>query len=92
MDKELKAKWVSALRGGKYRQARGVLRRDKRTFCCIGVGVMVLDEKFDFQSQATMEASMALGLDCAEKETLVDMNDYQSATFAEIADYIESNL
>lgn len=39
MDKELKAKWVDALRSGKYAQAEGVLRSADVTpgFCCLGV-------------------------------------------------------
>lgn len=36
MDEELKAKWVAALRSGKYTQTKGTLR-DDRGFCCLGV-------------------------------------------------------
>jgi hypothetical protein len=37
MDKELKAKWVAALRSGKYQQARGTLNNCGGGYCCLGV-------------------------------------------------------
>lgn len=36
MKREIKTKWLQALRGGKYGQTRGQLRREDR-FCCLGV-------------------------------------------------------
>lgn len=36
MEPELKAKWVAALRSGKYQQTTGQLRNEKG-FCCLGV-------------------------------------------------------
>lgn len=35
-DKDLRTKWVEALRSGKYTQARGVLR-EENSYCCLGV-------------------------------------------------------
>lgn len=47
MDKEIKAKWVPALRSGKYQQCQGLLKHadgnDQCTFCCIGVLVDVME-------------------------------------------------
>lgn len=38
MDKELKAKWVEALRSGKYKQTIATLRHsDGLGYCCLGV-------------------------------------------------------
>lgn len=37
MDQTLKAKWVEALRSGKYRQGKGRLRDDEDRMCCLGV-------------------------------------------------------
>lgn len=37
MNQEIKAKWVSALRSGKYRQAKERLQSDSGGFCCLGV-------------------------------------------------------
>ena len=36
MDAQTKAKWVEALRSGKYKQGRGQLRLGD-TYCCLGV-------------------------------------------------------
>lgn len=37
MNAELKAKWVEALRSGKYQQGRAVLRNAEDQMCCLGV-------------------------------------------------------
>lgn len=40
MDKDLKQKWLEALRSGKYKQGTGFLRRGQGgsdKFCCLGV-------------------------------------------------------
>ncbi len=36
MNPEIKAKWVAALRSGKYKQGESALRIDQ-TYCCLGV-------------------------------------------------------
>lgn len=37
MNKEIKEKWVAALRSGKYRQGKKVLNHYNESFCCLGV-------------------------------------------------------
>lgn len=37
MNPEIKAKWLEALRSGKYEQGKGVLRDAENRFCCLGV-------------------------------------------------------
>lgn len=41
MDKRIKARWLKALRSGKYKQTTGMLKRiednGQPTFCCLGV-------------------------------------------------------
>lgn len=37
MNADVKAKWIKALRSGKYEQGRGGLSPDKRKYCCLGV-------------------------------------------------------
>lgn len=34
---DLARRWVEALRSGKYKQGRGVLRTSNNSFCCLGV-------------------------------------------------------
>lgn len=42
MDPELKTKWLEALRGSKYKQAREALK-DSCGFCCLGVLCDIVD-------------------------------------------------
>lgn len=37
MKKEIKKKWVAALRSGKYKQVKNALHVEKKGFCCLGV-------------------------------------------------------
>lgn len=37
MNPELKAKWIAALRSGKYQQGKDRLRTHDNKFCCLGV-------------------------------------------------------
>ncbi len=37
MNKEIKEKWVAALRSGDYQQGKEVLRTGQDKFCCLGV-------------------------------------------------------
>lgn len=37
MNKDIKEKWLQALRGGKYSQGKGFLRNKDDKYCCLGV-------------------------------------------------------
>lgn len=37
MNKQIKARWIKALRSGKYKQGVGVLRTEDNKYCCLGV-------------------------------------------------------
>lgn len=37
MNKEIKAKWIEALRSGKYKQGKAALRTENNEYCCLGV-------------------------------------------------------
>jgi hypothetical protein len=94
MDAQSKAKWVEALRSGKYDQCRTQLR-DGIGFCCIGVGYQVLVgscDEIEVESDETDFASDAIGLRGKEQKRLIVMNDDEEKSFEEIADYIEKNL
>ena len=43
MNAEVKAKWLEALRSGKYKQGQGRLRSRDNKFCCLGVLEDVLE-------------------------------------------------
>ena len=103
MKAEIKAKWVEALRSGKYKQAKGVLRSMTGGYCCLGVLCDVYrpsgwqkDGLFEFDGRVggsmlphTMNAPVGLSED--HEGTLVNMND-DGMSFPGIADWIEANV
>ena len=101
MDKELKAKWVEALRSGEYEQADGVLKCDTG-YCCLGVLREVAGpdsmREDDHELLLHREDADRIGIDYAMQKRLSHMNDgwqkgeIRKHSFAEIADYIEANL
>lgn len=99
MDTELKAKWVAALRGGEYQQARYQLRNGNG-HCCLGVLCEVAGLKIDRMGERVegVEAQNAYkpvtDLIGEEYQTdhLTRLNDSERKSFAEIADYIETNF
>ena len=106
MDKALKAKWLEALRSGKYKQGRKKLRSEDDEFCCLGVlcdisgqGQWKLEpssycyykeEERDFYGLP----SFMVNIDGARGVwgELVTMNDIDKLSFPEIAEWIEKNI
>ena len=103
---EFKARWVAALRSGKYEQGQKGLKVDN-TFCCMGVACDLIDptrwtaegqcwdfegegEPFDFGGIATTSNPGIVDRDSENK--LVNMNDVVGRDFNFIADWIEANL
>ncbi len=104
MDKDVKAKWLVALRSGKYAQGRGRLRNPDNSFCCLGVLCDIIDPEgweaggmetptfWHGERHETPNVTCRLiGLISGHEVTVIEMND-SGADFAEIADYIEENL
>lgn len=105
MNPEIKSDWVKALRSGKYKQGRGLLRNDNDGYCCLGVlcdlhsKVYNVDWKpyeaiYGFQYDGCgggLPESVAIwsNLPVSAKHNLTDMNDFSGANFEAIADYIE---
>lgn len=101
MDAEIKAKWVAALRSGKYAQGNAGLRNGNR-FCCLGVLADVCGVKWLARTEANgwYDADKngiggyygeSAGLSIHDQRTLAQLNDV-GKPFTEIADYIEANL
>lgn len=96
-DKELKRKWIEALRSGKYQQGRGSLRNpETNCFCCLGVLCDIVDPEGwmeDFprlhRGRGTFVAVSKLGVE--NPGELVRQNDLAKKSFLEIADYIEEH-
>lgn len=101
MDKELKEKWVAALRSGEIEQANRRLLDADGAMCCVGVlaricGVTdetMIQNSQSLYSQGLEPVGVAVGEGSAEiLFRLADMNDHQGKNFKEIADYIEKTL
>ncbi len=99
--RDLKKKWVEALRSGKYKQ--GILHLTYLgKYCCLGV----LGKVCGLSDEAMNGKKTFLGLDYFTEipevirslgrpslsGKLINMNDANGKSFNEIADWIESNL
>lgn len=99
MDAQAKAKWLAALRSGKYEQANGTLKTDGGRMCCLGVLRDVMEPGASYEDEETIylrSEHCPSGLIDGHRSILAHMNDgtnsYHQHSFAEIADWIEANL
>ena len=108
MTPELKAKWVEALRSGRYAQGNRRMRTRsvlgvRDTYCCLGVLCDVAGKRWDWvadfryecegtNSSLTGAMQYDLGIGEQEQDLLIGLNDAWSATFDDIADYIEGKV
>jgi len=102
MNKQLKSKWVKALRSGKYRQGFGTLKKrhdinHRTVYCCLGVLRELMPapyQKLESKNGGTLSKGQLTVADISYKvqNRLVNMNDGFHNSFTEIADYIEQKL
>ena len=106
MDPELKARWVAALRSGRYKQGIGALcyvgNSGERRFCCLGVLADIAVEgdwiPHDMLLRKAQTGNGSLGNHDAllgnpkAQDELIYKNDTEQADFNQIADYIAANL
>ena len=106
MDAELKAKWLEALRSGRYDQTTGKLRNGS-CFCCLGVLCDVfdptrweIDDEWSSGDGPDQRHEVGVlpsnfrytyGIDEVLQNRLIGLND-AGKTFSEIANYIEAKL
>lgn len=105
MKAEFKQKWLEALRGGKYKQGKNVLRTAQDEFCCLGVlcdvvspeGWLADDSREGGFLHSDRKGFLPLGVKyetafpSIHEVKLTNMND-EGKSFAEIADWIETNV
>jgi hypothetical protein len=100
LDPALKARWVRALRSGRYRQGAEALLTVDGSYCCLGVLAKIQRCNFSAVPVDMLDSSSPLrealakyagGLSEEDQDTLAGMND-GGASFDEIADYIEEKL
>lgn len=105
MNKEIKAKWLAALRSGDYMQYRGQLRHTaygetgELKYCCLGVLCDVYNSKQwegNIYESATCTLSTHMQqvteLGRGNIEELIHLNDAVRWDFNQIADWIEEHL
>lgn len=100
MKKELRDKWVAALRSGEYIQGQETLRDTlNNTYCCLGVlckvsGSPNWDGEHMHGDYAFLQAcaQKELGISAEDANRCVLLNDKEGKSFPEIADYIEQNI
>lgn len=102
MDATLKQKWVEALRGGAFKQARHNLCDSSGAQCCLGVLATVMGCEWRFGDPYLKGESIrhlsgewlavrACGINYDLQSALSRQND-EGESFSEIADYIEQNI
>ena len=107
MDRELREKWITALRSGQYKQARNVLVDGNRfsgsiSYCCLGVLLLCDGWNDPARAHGVIDGQelgtsylRRIGMYSDHHRDLINMNDGRGThphSFAEIADYVESQL
>lgn len=100
MNRELKDKWLMALRGGAFEQMTGGLRGrqlGRQRHCCLNVLLCVSGKYYAPQlstegSDDDYELIDALLGGAQLRRDLVELNDAHRKSFSQIADYIDVNL
>ena len=103
MKRELKTKWIEALRSGNYKQGTSHLRTIDDCYCCLGVladvnketwtvrkhnNVYEIQEMFGYSLPKNYEKMLS----SEDQGSLMQMNDTDGYRFDEIADWIEANV
>jgi len=108
VNKEIKARWVAALRSGEYKQTKGALQ-DKTGYCCLGVlcdlHAIATDNTWDHGQQSgyllcalalPVEVANWAGVESTDPQindiALSEYNDRLNSSFDAIADAIEKGL
>jgi hypothetical protein len=107
MKKELKQKWIDALRSKDYRQTTNCLR-SRSGYCCLGVLCDIVDNTkwcpngqqgsiyyFDSGYEVAFPEESwlnTIGLPKNDANALAKMNDEDLESFENIADWIEENV
>lgn len=91
LTQEEKEVWLEALRSGNYKQGHKRLRRDTK-YCCLGVLNEVCSLGFSATYPALQSGRDYFCLPEKVQQGLYVKNDYLKQTFAEIADFIETEI
>jgi hypothetical protein len=102
MNRELKQKWINALRSGSYIQGRNRLRNLDNSFCCLGVLCDIVDNSkwergkyqyiYSYHAYHSSYHMLRKLMTLSHQIELINLNDKEKADFNQIADWIERNL
>jgi len=105
LEANFKKRWLLSLRSGEYKQGIGQLHDvHTDTYCCLGVACVVasvhknlIDHgqriSIRIAEEQPLLKSLCGSIDHASASMLLmEMNDTDKKTFAEIADWVEENL
>ncbi len=59
MDKQLKTKWLKALRSGRYKQGMGCLKNVNGEYCCLGVLARIQGARFNAEGEPIIKGEAA---------------------------------
>ncbi len=97
--KQRLAKWVSALRSGKFKKGIGKLKQGDKslTYCCLGVAREIFPDNIKQRKGEELlnkSSCKFLGINNVDQMDLADMNDtsFPRKTFRGIANYIEERF
>lgn len=92
MNKELKAKWVAALRSGEFKQTTGThFKEEENAYCCLGVLCVVAEQPPLDRGEGNWDFTNKVMGDFLLTQSLYYKND-NGWTFTALADYIEANI
>lgn len=101
LPREFATKWINELRNVNHTQIRGVLRRyESNGYCYCATGLGYLANGFEFannteifiNNEATSAFDYNLPIPNKLFHAIINLNDGDRKTFAEIADFIEENV
>lgn len=97
MERELRDRWVAALRSGEYRQIRGkACSQSGKSHCCLDVLRVLIGLPQDITEEGLwrepVTATMLALVPCKVQYQLADLNDSQKRNFNQIAGWIEENI
>lgn len=90
MTKLHKAKWLKALRSGKYQKGTGALRPTDSTYCCLGVAVAEKLCKPNAMNRKGLVSNHFLPEEV--QNVLANLNDTAGWSFKRIATSIEKHV
>jgi hypothetical protein len=83
--------WAAALRSGKYKQARGSLKRGGG-YCCLAVWCLIAGQPMEDRDGSDCYTAIKNHFPTGARSQCIQMNDRLLCDFSEIADVIEGKV